>query len=217
MTKFFVTPQLSYVPKYATDVIKTAKNATSELFKDCKALKDFYYDKDSMLCMRDGFSLYGAKEPEIYTGSYLKSVGKSTEFEYGGGFLIGDMKQPLSTAGIHDCAVLNLVNEKTGKQMMYHVFAETEEPSISKLITEKFPEYTGVNILPGDNRKTSDTVERILNVLKTKNGEAPVKFYVLPSKNAEIISCDGELKTIYHQGEPKPTFEVVSDKSSYNY
>lgn len=203
----YVNKIIRYTSGHLENEIKEA----SKLFDGCKNVGEVRsrFSLDTLLHRGYGFSTFEAKEPEIYTGSYNRNVGKSTEFgDIGGGFIRGTIQQPLSTAGIHDCVAINLVDEKSGKQALYHVYAKTSQDNIAKAINENFPQYTGINIIPGDNFKTTKTTKNILDALKSINDKTPVKFYFLPSKNAEIVACDGELKTIYHQGSPKPTFNI---------
>jgi hypothetical protein len=207
---------ISRAYSYSTNCIKKAAgDVSAEISKASHKIGDFICNHDLIRNRGYGYSTYDAKELEIYSGSYRKDFGKSTEFgDYGGGYLLGKIEQPLSTAGIHDCAALNLIDEKSGKQFLYHVYAKSNETAIEKLINEKFPKYTRINIVPGDSEHTTKTVKKILNVLQNKNPECPAEFYYLPSKNAEVVAVNGDVNVIYHQGTAKPTFEV---ESNFNY
>lgn len=186
---------------------------SSKLFLGCKKVKDFVINNELIRFRgRCGFSTSCSSELGIYAGIMSKNAGKSTEFGGIGGRIVrGALNEPLSSSGVHDCALLNLVDEKTQKQVLLHVFPTTSEATLKKFMQEDFSSFTGVNILPGDNFNTAKTVKKILSAIKSVNEDTPVKFYHLNSENAEIVAHQGALTSILHQNSPKPTFNIVQE------
>ena len=122
-----------------------------------------------------GYKARNSKELIPYTGSLDKAVGFSTEAGgYGGGWLKADTNTPLSTKDVHNCALLNLVNENTNEQMLYHVYGFTQantvkDPKATKQyyhMPVENPEVISVNgelqFLPNSNPKDM-TFQQITN------------------------------------------------------
>jgi len=162
-----------------------------------------------------GFGTSDSIELKPYSGSRTKAAGFSTEGDgSGGGWIKADIKTPLSTADIHTCATINLVDEDSGQQFLYHVYRGvtkgTAPIEIEKFLLKEFPNFTKVNIIPGDQQQTNIAVNNALTALFNINKETKVQFYHFSSKNPEVVAQNGELSYIERDGN-KMTFTEVKN------
>lgn len=162
-----------------------------------------------------GYKAPYSNELKKYVGSLTKSTGYSTEAGgYGGGWIMNDINVPLSTKDIHTCALVNLINENTGKQLIYHVYDATEADSIKTLIKKEFPRFTKVNIMPGDNHRTNTTVNNIIEAVDKVNPKAMKTFYHAPVENPEVVAINGELQYLDNINPNKMSFKEIDQ---YHY
>lgn len=155
-------------------------------------------------------------ELPIYKGPKNKSVGLSTEVGgLGRGWLKASIDTPLSTADIHTCAVLHLVNEEDGQHVLYHVLHKTPPEEIQKFMKDNFPKFNKVNILPGDMLyETRDTVNAIISAVDRVNPKAEKKFYHFATENPEVVAYKGKLS--YVKGH-KPEHVTFTELAQYYY
>lgn len=150
-----------------------------------------------------------------YYGPMNKDAGFSTEDpEYGGGWLSADIHTPLSTTGVRTCALLNLVNEDTGEQVLYHVYDATKANKIEKFIREKCPNFTYVNIVGGDQYKTVNTMRKIIQAVDNVNRYAPKNFYFTVSDNPELVAYEGEM---FYMPDKSGTLSFIRNDENYWY
>lgn len=132
-----------------------------------------------------------------YRGSLERSVGRSTEDGgYGGGYLTGSIDTPLSTTDVHTCALLNLFNEYTSMQALYHVHHKTPVQQIVDFIRKIFPDFSGVNIAGGDQFQTVNTMRKIAEAVDNVNPNAPKTYFHTVCENPQLVACDGEISYI---------------------
>lgn len=163
-----------------------------------------------------GYKARNSKELIPYTGSLDKAVGFSTEAGgYGGGWLKADTNTPLSTKDVHNCALLNLVNENTNEQMLYHVYGFTQANTVKDFVADKFPRFTKVNIMPGDQFQTNSTVNNIVEAINEINPKAPKQYYHMPVENPEVISVNGELQFLPNSNPKDMTFQQITNQYIY--
>lgn len=198
--------------EFCEKVGKKVKKAATENYQAYFATKHCRLEK----------AIWGYKAPvgsielQPYTGSLKKTAGFSTEAGgYGGGWIKADTSTPLSTKDVHTCALLNLVNENTNEQLMYHVYSHTSPAAIKNLITQKFPRFTRVNIMPGDQYQTNTTVNNIVDAVSEVNPKAIRQYYHMPVENPEVISVDGQLKYLENKKPDEMTFTQITNQ--YNY
>ena len=160
-----------------------------------------------------GFRMPVSEEMIMYKGK-KGDAGLSTEAGgFGGGWIISDINTPLSTRDMHGCAVLNLINSETNKQLLYHVYEDSGSGVIEQFIKEKFPKFDKVNITPGDAPKTSLTMNKILTAVDNINSDAQKTFYHTQTENPEIVTIDGKLEYI-----DNPTGKMsFREECFYNY
>lgn len=164
-----------------------------------------------------GYSVGKDSTPlEIYTGPQKTLAGYSTEAEggFGGGWIKGRMNMPLSSRNFHSCAGLNLVNEEGKTQIFFHVYHETTTEDIINFISQKFPQFNKVNIIPGDNPKTNNTVNNILKAVNAVNQDAEKHFYHFSSSEPEVVAYNGKLNYVENSPKDKMTF---FEKINYYY
>lgn len=163
-----------------------------------------------------GYGVEGKSvELPLYAGTKKVSDGFSTEVGgYGGGYILSDVKTPLSTTDVHTCACLNLVDGTSDEQLLYHVFHGTSSADIRKFVNNFFPNFTKINIVPGDMLQTSKTVKNILEAVSDINPKIEPNFYHFPCYNPEIVAYKGDLFFIKHSNEGNVTFKQVKN---YNY
>ena len=199
--------------EFIEKTIKTAREIKPENYRAYTKVNPFIRLEKSIW----GFKIPKiSKELEKYNGTLKKIAGFSTEAGgYGGGWIKASTKTPLSTKDVHTCALLNLVNENTSEQLMYHVYAETRKNSIEYLIKKEFPSFTKVNIMPGDQHQTNNTVNEIIKAIDNINPKATKEYYHIPIENPEVIAIDGKLKYIENTNHNDMTFTQITNQ--YNY
>ncbi len=139
----------------------------------------------------------GSVQVRPYIGTLERSVGISTEEGgYGGGYLTGNIDTPLSTTDVHTCALLNLFNEYTSKQALYHVHHKTPVQQIVDFIRKIFPDFSGVNIAGGDQFQTVNTMRKIAEAVDNVNPNAPKTYFHTVCENPQLVACDGEISYI---------------------
>lgn len=147
-----------------------------------------------------------------YSGPVKRTAGFSTETPLlGGGWLDGTIDTPLSTTGVRTCAVLNLVDEETAKQILYHVFHNTSADRITEFIREKFPKYTRVNLVGGDQLKTRETMMKILKAVDRVDPFAPKVYYHTLCENPQLVAYKKEI--YYLEGESGRLSFIPNDKN----
>lgn len=157
-----------------------------------------------------GYRARNSKELIPYTGTLNKTDGFSTEAGgYGGGWIKAATNTPLSTKDVHNCALLNLVNENTNEQMLYHVYGFTQANTVKDFVAENFPRFTKVNLMPGDNCQTNSTINNIVEAIDKINPKAPKQYYHMPVENPEVISVNGELHFLPNTNPKEMTFQEV--------
>ena len=147
-----------------------------------------------------------------YKGPSQKSDGFSTlitNTDLGGGWLEGSLDVPLGTNSPHDCAILNLINTKTNRQILFHVHPRSQKSDIRYFINTKFKNYNSVNILSGDNKGTIETVKKIVDALDSVNSKAKKEFYHLNSFEPEVVGYGGKLSAIKNNSEGRANFVEV--------
>jgi len=165
-----------------------------------------------------GYGTENSLAVKPYLGDMTKTAGFSTEGdESGGGWIKASLDTPLSTADIHTCAVVNLVNEKTNEQFLYHVYRGvtngTSTIEIEKFLLKEFPDFNKVNIIAGDQQQTNVAVNCALTALNDINKSAKVNFYHFSSENPEIVAQNGDLSFI-ERDDKKMTFTEVKNNFS---
>lgn len=189
-----------------------------------RKVPNFGFPCDSF-CYSDGykfikkifnFAPQNAEKLEVYRGPKNLEAGFSTEDlqDVGGGWLKADCQTPLSTTGVRTCAVLNLVNEETFENILYHVHDETSAGKIEKFIKEKFPEFTRVNIVGGDQFKTSNTMRKIVQAVDNINPNADKTFYYTVTENPEIVAYQGDM---YYMKGNSGKVSFVQNTKNYWY
>lgn len=198
--------------KYCSKANKKIKKAVAENYMAYMRQSGVNLDKSPF-----GYKIpVGSLELKPYTGTLEKSAGFSTEAGgYGGGWIKANINTPLSTKDVHNCALLNLINDNTGEQLLYHVYAETQKDSIVNLIKREFPRFTRANIMPGDLHQTNTTVNNTLNAVADINPKAMREYYHMPVENPEVVAINGELRYIENKNPDKMTFTEVCNQ--YNY
>lgn len=155
----------------------------------------------------------GSVPVKPYRGTLEKSAGISTEAGgYGGGYLTGSIGKPLSTTDVHTCALLNLFNTKTSQQVLYHVYHATPMQKIVDFIRKNFPDFTGVNIVGGDQFKTINTMREIEKAIDSVNPNIPKTYYHTLSENPQLVACNGEIS--YIEGKSRQ-LSFVQDTKHY--
>lgn len=139
------------------------------------------------------------------------SSGFSTPAEIGGTWLKGNTNTPLSTKGVHDCAVLNLVNENNDSQMLYHISPKSETEDIVDLIKKEFPRFTKANIMLGDVFDTKKTFNKALSALDEINPKAEKNYYHALADNPEVVAVDGELQYIKNPSKHDMSFKTQTN------
>lgn len=162
-----------------------------------------------------GYAAIDSSPLELYKGTTDKTAGLSTESGgYGGGWVKANLDTPLSTKDIHTCAGLHLVNEFTNEHLLYHVHHDTLGYEIQNIIKNIFPDFNKVNIIPGDQPRTQNTTNSILNAVKKINRKAEVKFYHNPINMPEIIAYKGEMSYLPSKNDGSMTFTEVVQYAS---
>lgn len=222
-----ITPQkqVSFTGKtFSRKAMRECEEFCSDIYREIKTPKSSAYRAYARITTtpqnleRGAFSYKTkySKELKPYTGTLKHSAGFSTEAGgYGGGWIKSTTSTPLSTKDVHTCALLNLIDETTNEQMLYHVYSETSFCNIKKLILQEFPNFTKVNIMPGDQFKTNTTVNNINKALDEINPKITKQYYHMPVENPEVIAIDGELQFLKNKKPDEMTFVQVTDQ--YNY
>lgn len=141
----------------------------------------------------------GSIELPQYNGPRKKEIGKSTKLSQkddGGGWIKGSLSTPLNTRGVHDCAVLNLINEAKEEHLLFHVHPDSTASDIEEFLKKYFPTFNRINILGGDIPQTQGTVNRILEATERLNPQVKTKFYHSPVFRPEIVAYNGEMSHI---------------------
>lgn len=184
-----ITPIRPYSPNFTGNKYKKATQIASDCFcpSEAKIVKKLF-----------NYSSEINSAPIMpYNGSMSKTAGLSTECGgYGGGWLTGSIDTPLSTTDIHTCAVLNLFNINTLKQVLFHVYHKTNANRIEQFIRKYFPDFTHVNIVGGDQYPTINTIRKIEEAVNNVNINAPKKYWHTLCHNAQIVAKNGEISHI---------------------
>lgn len=158
--------------------------------------------KDKIKLIKTGFS-YSIKKGSIelpeYKGPLQKNSGKSTSWnssDDGGGWIKGDLSKPLNTRGIHDCAVLNLVNTTKNNHLLFHIYPTSTAIDIEEFLKKRFSSFDKVNIIGGDIPETQSTINKIISAVEKLNPKTMIKFYHSPVSRPEIVAYNGELSYI---------------------
>lgn len=190
---------------------KNSKKIPSDIYKTLV----MPYSKVNLEKTEFGYKAINSNPMQKYLGEIGESAGFSTEAGgWGGGWIKGRTHTPLSTKDLHTCALMNLINENTGEQLLFHVFHDTKSNSIIKLIQDKFPRYTKVNIMPGDMRDTNNTVNNILCAVDRLNPKVTKKFYHASVYNPEVVAINGELQYLDNINPNKMSFKEIDQ---YHY
>ncbi len=186
--------------------------------KTFQMAQDCFCPSESMKIVKKSFNYSteaNSVPVSIYKGPLNKTAGMSTEENgYGGGWLIGSVDTPLSTTDVHTCAVLNLVNMNTFKQLLYHVFHETNSLKIENLIRKVFPDFTNVNIVGGQQFPTVNTMRKIAEAVDNVNPNAPKTYYHTLCDNPELVAYKGNIS--YVKGK-SGEISFVQDTEHYWY
>ena len=189
------------------DSLKQADYITMELIKNYAPILN------SNVLLTEG--AFGYKSPKsiplpAYKGPIEKQEGFSTEHGgYGGGWLKASSEIPLSTSGIHSCALVHLVDDKNNEQCLYHVHVNTSALVIYKFIREKLPHFTKANIVPGDLKSTNFTVNNILLGINRINPKAPKSFFHFSTSEPEVVAHKGTLGYMPNQKPEQVSFQEV--------
>lgn len=177
-----------------------------------KAYANLDYNKVALMKKQFGFAVCGdSKALPHYNGLISENSGFSTEAGgYGGGWIKAGLGTPLSTKDIRTCATVNLVNEANNEHLLYHVFHETSAKDIEQFIRETFPKFNKVNIIPGDQLKTTVTTQNIMSALNKINPRADKHFYHFASENPEVVALDGNLSYIPNTSPTTVSFKEVN-------
>lgn len=164
-----------------------------------------------------GFGTKDSIPVKPYNDCKAEFVGFSTEGEggYGGGWIKANLGTPLSTANIHTCAAINLIDKSNNKHFLYHVYHGTTPDDIEKFLLQEFPTFDTVNIIPGDNYGTKTTVNNIITALDNINQKAQRRFYHFSTEAPEIVAHNGEFSYIERKNNyDEMTFTEVGNNFS---
>jgi hypothetical protein len=166
-----------------------------------------------------GYKTETSSPLELYSGPIQAEAGFSTEAKggYGGCWLEGTIDTPLSTRDIHSCAGINLVDEASGKQFLYHVYHDTSADVIKDFLEAKFPTFNKVNIALGDELRTQKTTNEILKAVGLLNKKAGIDFYHYPVEAPEVIAHGGKLSYLPVYNESKMRFQEVINPYIYDH
>lgn len=177
-----------------------------------------YYNEPKFRKIIFNYSLAEQGESEEispYKGPTSKDAGFSTEEGgWGGGWLIANCMTPLSTTDVNTCAVLNLVNEDTGKQALFHVHHKTPLNRIEEFINEKFPDFTKVNIVGGNQFPTVNTIKKIVAAVDNVNPYADKIFYYTKTENPQLVAYCGDM---YYMKGKDGQLSFVQNTENYWY
>ena len=205
-----ITPIISIKPYNCSFQGKNWKKAANLCFDSFQSSNDLKFYKKVFNYAPDL-----SEQVNVYKGPKFLKAGFSTENleDVGGGYLIESCLKPLSTTGVRTCAVLNLVNEKQGQNVLYHVWDKTCAERIEEFIRKKFPIFNKVNIVGGDQYKTANTMKKIIQAVDNVNPNADKFFYYTVSDNPELIAYGGDM---YYMKGSKGSVSFVQ-KDSYWY
>lgn len=160
-----------------------------------------------------GYAVSKESKPlKEYTGPREKTDGFSTIIDYedfGGGWLEGSINTPLETNSPHNCAILNLVNTETNKQILFHVHPRSKNSDIRYFINTKFRDFDKANILSGDDSGTLETVRKIVDALDGINPNAPKDFHHLSSFRPGVVAHNGDLSYIKNNYRSEANFQEI--------
>lgn len=204
----YINSNTQYTPAFTSSKYRRAVQAFDDTFsysQPQKIVKKIFNYSDSINSVR----------VEPYAGPMEKSAGISTEDGgYGGGWLKAPINMPLSTTDVHTCALLNLIDRDSLKQVFYHVFDETPVHKIEKFIRKIFPQFTDVNIVGGDQFKTVNTMRKIIDAVDNVNPYAKKTFYETVCENPQLVAYNG--KIFYIKGKSGQV-SFVQDTENYWY
>lgn len=121
--------------------------------------------------------------------------GYSTTAQGSDDIIKGAFNQALSTQNVHNCACLILYNDKEQLQLLYHVFAGTQNASIiSDVLEQVMPEgFNRAVIIPGDNALTELTVDIIYEALTNNYPDTDISFMHTTIEKPAIVSYNGQI------------------------
>lgn len=154
----------------------------------------------------------GSKKLSVYRGPKDEMAGFSTFTMgccFGGGWLEASINTPLSTTGIHSCALMNLINRFTNRQVSFHVPSILSSEDIGDFIKKTFPYFNRVNIVPGDESETIQTVNNIILAVRDTGLNAEEKFYHFASPEPEVVTWKGKVDYIKHHKPNVVTFQEI--------
>lgn len=145
---------------------------------------------------RVGFQFAASSPLKTFKPPIIKMKGKSTPADGCGGYwLKASLKTPLSTSGVHNCAVCVLVNSKTKEHFLYHVYVGSPVDLISDTIKKVMgKDFDKAFIVPGHVSGTQTTSCNILEAVKKLNPCAVVEYrHVNKSDTPEIVAYKSEM------------------------
>lgn len=217
--------------QYTNPITFTGKTYSKKHLKECeetfeygrKKIKDIPLHRIQNFIVNDthlrldkdvfGYKAQKSTPLELYCGKRNKDFGFSTESGgYGGGWIKASINTPLSTKDVHTCALVNLINETTGEQLLYHVFHKTTKNEIKNLIQGELPRFTKANIMPGDQFQTTSTTKRIIEAIDELNPKVEKEFFHMSDFNPEVVAINGKLEYIPNKNPDKMTFIEITDQ-----
>ena len=209
---------ISVIPRINSNNQYTPNFTSAKYRKVAQTFDDSFYSSQPVKIVKKLFNYSddtNSARIKSYSGPMAKNAGMSTEAGgYGCGWLKGSLDTPLSTTDVHTCALLNLVNADTFKQLLFHVFDDTSVHKIENFIKKIFPDFTHVNIVGGDQFKTVNTMRKIVDAVDNVNPYAPKTFYETICENPQLVAYNGEIS--YIKGKSGQV-SFVQDTENYLY
>ncbi len=208
-SKVLTDEVVSKTEKFSSSIKSKMHEIPSENLKAYANIKNYDSIKLSRQFYGYGIDVVSEALP-VYRGPKNSNAGFSTESNgRGGGWICADLDTPLSTKDLHTCAAINLVNEAENKHILYHVLHMTSAKNIKNFIWEKFPKFNKVNIIPGDQYETTNTINDILEAVNDINPKCTKKFYHFNSDNPEVVASNGSMSYIKGRQKDKMTFNEI--------
>lgn len=196
----------------------TTNFTSNKYYKTYELAQDWFCPSESNKIVKKLFNYSietGSVPVKLYNGPTATTAGFSTEKGgFGGGWLKGSINTPLSTTDVHTCAILNLVNEDTMEQLLYHVFDKTSADTIEEFIRKIFPKFTRVNIAGGDQLPTINTMKEMLKAVDNINPNAPKTYFHSVCENPQFVAYKGDM--FYMKGKGGEV-SFVQDTKNYCY
>lgn len=163
-----------------------------------------------------GFRHTGSKQLEEFKFEIPKEAGQSTPPNNCGGYwLKSSLNTPLSTSGVHNCAVCVAVSQKKNEHFLYHVLANSSPKSIEKVLKKAVgKDLEKAFIIPGYKDGTQVTSDNIAKAIKAVNRKCSIEYRHTSTEFPEIVSYNSEVYEIPRKPEntlTQASFEVIEN------